>query len=170
MSIAVMSDWELHLLIFTLVTARTRCSARCVGYVNGSGFSYRLGRHRGSSASLRRARAVPPCCLPALPFSLPARRCRQLDLKHLKYKALFAINGWFFGLDLKFLPESREGREVRETRPGPPRLASRRRAAPRANGKRRGGRGEPRGSRAPPSSSGRRRRGSGCGSGSPGAG
>jgi len=165
-----MSDSELDLSTFALVAARIRRGARCVNHVNGSGFSNRRGRGGGTPQSFRCARAGLPAVSLIRLFSLPARWYRQLDLKRLKYKEIFAIIGWFFGLDLKFLPDSREGREVRETRPGPPRLASRRRAAPRANGKRRGGRGEPRGSRAPPSSSGRRRRGSGCGSGSPGAG
>ena len=167
MSIAVMSEWELDLSTFALVAARIRRDARWVNHVNGSGFSDRRGRDGGTPQSLRCARAV----LPAV--SLLRRFLSLLagiDNWISRYNDIFSFIGWFFGFDLKFLPESREDREVRETRPGPPRLASRRRAGPRANGRRRGGRGGLRGSPAPPSSSARRRRGSGCGSGSPGAG
>jgi hypothetical protein len=177
MSIAVMSDWELDLSTFALVAARIRRGGRCVNHANFSGFRERRGRDGGTPQSLRRTRAVLPAVSLLRLFSLPARQYRQLDLKHLKYRAIFSMIDWFFGLGLKFLPESREVRERRSTgslpveiRPGPPRLASRWRAAPRANGKRRGGRGGPRASRAPPWSSARRRRGSGCGSGSPRAG
>jgi hypothetical protein len=143
MSIAVMSDLELDRSTFALVTARIRRGARCGdNHANGSGFSDRQGRGDGTPRSPRCARAILPAASLLRHISLPARRYRQLDLKHLKYKAIFAIIGWFFGLDFKFLPDSREVRERRsQTRPGPPRLASRRRVAPRANGRRRGGRG-----------------------------
>jgi hypothetical protein len=165
-----MSESELDLSTFALVIACIRRGARCVDHV----ISDRRGRDGGTPRSLRCARAVLPAASLLRLFSLPARRYRQLDLKQLIYISIFAMIGWFFSLDLKFVPESREVREVRErrsqTRPGPPRLASRRRAAPRGGGRRRGDRGGFRGSRAPPWSSARRRRGSGCGSGSPRAG
>src|SRR6266849_4575448 len=68
--------------------------------------------------SLRCARAVLPAASLLCPFSLPARRYRQLDLKQLKYKDILAMIGSCFGLKLKFLPDSRDVREVREPAPG----------------------------------------------------
>src|SRR2546430_10397686 len=116
MSIAVMSDSELNLSTFALVTAPIQRGARWVNHVNGSGFSDRRGRDGGTPRSLRWARAVLPAASLLRHISLPARRYRQLDLKYLKYRVIFAMIGWFFSLDLKFLPDSREVREVRERR------------------------------------------------------
>ena len=122
-----MSDSELDLSTFALVTGRIRHGARYDNHANGSGFSDRRGRDGGTLQSLRCARAILPAVSLLRRISLPARRYRQLDLKHLKYNVIFALIGWFVGLDFKFLPESREVREVRErrsqTRPGPPRRA-----------------------------------------------
>src|SRR5271168_3358408 len=65
---------------------------------------------------------------------------------------------------------SLSGREVGDFRPAQKRLARMPEFAPRAGGRRLGGRGGSRASPAPLASSGRRRGGSGCGSGSPTAG
>ena len=109
-----MSNLELGLSTFALVTARLRRGARCVDHVNGSGFSDRPGRDGSSSAIPPLRSGAAPCCLPAKPLFSPCSAGLKLDLKYLIYRGIFALISWFFALDFKFLPESREVREVRE--------------------------------------------------------
>jgi len=59
-------------------------------------------------------RYAAPCCLPAMPFISPCSAEPNFDFKYLKYLWIIDMIGWFFGLKSKFLPDSREAREVRE--------------------------------------------------------
>ena len=78
MSIAVMSNSEIDLSIFSLLTAR----ARCVDHANGSGFSKRRAekrsvlRHDGSRRVGGIRVALPPCGL----LRSPADGLRMPDL------------------------------------------------------------------------------------------
>src|SRR5215467_13238000 len=79
----------------------------------GSRFSDRQGGD-GRSAAARRYAA--PCCFPAMPLFSPCSVEPIFDFKYLKYIWIIDIVGWFLGVKSKFLPESREAREVRERR------------------------------------------------------
>jgi len=63
-----------------------------------------------SCAALGRCSLLPPCYA----TSLSLLGGFELDLKYLIYRRIIAMIGWFFGLELRFLPDSREVREVRE--------------------------------------------------------
>ena len=81
--------------------------------LTGSRFSDRQGRDGRSSAARHYAA---PCCLPAMPLFSPCSAEPRFDFKYLKNIWIIDIVGWFFGLKSKFLPDSREAREVGERR------------------------------------------------------
>jgi hypothetical protein len=81
--------------------------------LTGSGFSDHQASDGRSPAALH---YTAPWCLPALPLFSPCSTEPKFDFKCLKYLWIIDLIGWFFGLKSKFLPASREAREVRERR------------------------------------------------------